>query len=77
MPKLKPIHSVLLAKVFVADGWEYKRTKGDHDCYTKPGFIRCIVVPRYEEVGVDIILCNLRTAKMSRERFFQLLAEVC
>jgi predicted RNA binding protein YcfA (HicA-like mRNA interferase family) len=73
MPRLVAINHTLLAKVFVADGWVYKRTKGDHDVYTKDGFIRPIVIPRYEEIGIDIITSNMRTAGMSRERYFELL----
>ena len=73
MFKLAPLKHTLLAKVFIADGWVYKRTKGDHDCYVKAGFLRPVVIPRYDAVGVDIILSNMRTAKMSRERYFELL----
>jgi predicted RNA binding protein YcfA (HicA-like mRNA interferase family) len=75
MPRLTPVSSDLLAKVFVADGWIFKRTKGDHACYTKPGYIRPVVIPQCE-VGVDVIMSNLRTAKMTRERFFELLGSV-
>ncbi|WP_415206593.1 type II toxin-antitoxin system HicA family toxin [Rudaea sp.] len=73
MSRMVAISHTLLAKIFIADGWVYKRTKGDHDVYTKDGFIRPVVIPRYEEVGVDIITANMRTAKMSRERYFELL----
>lgn len=75
MPKLRPVKHTLLANVFVADGWVYKRTKGDHDCYTKQGFSRPLVIPRYDEVGVDIIMSNMRTACMTRERYFVLLGQ--
>ena len=30
----------------------------------------------YSEVGVDIIMSNMRTAKMSRERYFDLLGKI-
>ena len=74
MPKITPVRHAQLAKVFELDGWEYKRSKGDHDVYVKAGCIRPIVIPRYDAIGVDIITANLRTAGMSRETYFKLLA---
>jgi hypothetical protein len=41
---------------------------------TKPGVPRPVVIPRYAAVPVFIIRNNLRTAGMSRERYFELLA---
>ena len=74
MPKLSPVDWKTLDKVFRADGWLFKREHGSHRSYTKPGYIRAVVIPKYDEVGVDIIGANMRTAKMSRERYFELLA---
>lgn len=75
MPKLAPIDWRTLEKIFEADGWRLFRTKGSHRSYSKPGFIRPLVIPAYPNVGVDIIMSNLRTAQMSRERYFELLAQ--
>jgi len=75
MSKLSPVDWKILDKVFRADGWIFKREKGSHRSYTKPGFIRPVVIPKYDEVGVDIITSNMRTARMSRERYFELLAQ--
>ena len=61
-------------KVFERDGWRYSRTKGDHLIYTKLGARRPVVIPRYDEVQVTIIGL-LRTAGMSRERYFALLED--
>ncbi len=63
-------------KVFVAEGFEFKGQRGTHRRYAKPGIGRPIVIPTYREVSLDIILANLRTARMSRERYFELLDEV-
>ncbi len=41
-----------------------------------PGAKRVVVIPEYEEVDVEIIKNNMRTAGMSREDYFRLLAEV-
>ena len=42
--------------------------------FTKPGVLRPIVVPKYKNIPVFIIKNNLRSAGMSRERYFELLA---
>jgi len=39
----------------------------------KPGVDRPIVIPKYNEVDIDIIKANLRTAQLSREKYFELL----
>ena len=40
---------------------------------TKPGVQRPIVIPAKREVEVHVIKSNLRTAGMTRERYFELL----
>ncbi len=76
MPRLVPVSYRRLIKVFEQDGWRYARTKGDHLIYTKPASIRPLVIPMHDEVPVFIIKNLLRTAGMSRERYFELLGEV-
>ena len=73
MPKLVPLDWKTLDRIFGADGWKLAREKGDHRAYTKPGYMRPVVIPTYKSVGIDIIMSNMRTAKMTRERFFELL----
>jgi hypothetical protein len=41
--------------------------------FTKPGITRPVVIPKYNSVPIFIIKNNLRTAGMSRERYFELL----
>lgn len=41
--------------------------------FTKPGVIGPVVIPRYSAVPIFIIKNNLRTAGISRERYFELL----
>jgi predicted RNA binding protein YcfA (HicA-like mRNA interferase family) len=64
-----------LARVFEADGFRWVRQEGDHMVFTKPGCIRPVVIPKYARVPVFIIKNNLRTANMSRERYFKLLSQ--
>ena len=73
MPKLSPVSHKIPARVFEADGFQCVRVEGDHMVFTKRGVIRPVVVPRYSSIPVFIIRNNLRTAGMSRERYFKLL----
>jgi len=73
MPKLNPVSYKQLVRVFEADGFHCVREEGDHMIFTKLGVIRPVVIPKYASVPVFIIKNNLRTARMSRERYLQLL----
>lgn len=76
MSKIRPIHHRKLTKVFELDGWKFVDQTGSHISYKKPGFKRRIVIPAYKEIPVFIIKNNLRSAQMSRERYFELLKKV-
>lgn len=73
MPRITPIHWRKLVHVFERNGWRFSRTEGDHLVYTKPRHPRPIVIPKDSRVEVFIIMNNLRTAKISREQYFELL----
>lgn len=73
MPKLSPVSYKHLVRVFEADGFRCVREEGDHMIFTKSGVIRPVVIPKYASVPVFIIRNNLRTARMSRERYLHLL----
>lgn len=75
MPRLAPQHYRVLVKTFVKAGFIIKRTRGSHIIMNKPGVDRPVIIPKYEEVDVDIIKANLRTAQLTREEFFQLLED--
>jgi predicted RNA binding protein YcfA (HicA-like mRNA interferase family) len=75
--KLTPIPYTLLIKIFEADGFSVVRRKGDHIIMTKPGVKRPLVIKSSpKHVPVTHIRTNMRTADMSRERYFQLLDSV-
>jgi len=76
MPKITPVPYQTLVRVFEQDGFQLQRTRGDHLVYTKPGIPRPLVIPMYDQVPVFIIRNNLRSARMSRERYFELLGTV-
>jgi len=75
--KITPIHYRRLVRVFELDGFTVMRQKGDHLILTKPGVSRPVVIktsPR--NVPVTHIMTNLRTAGISRDRYFELLQRV-
>ena len=76
MPAIKPINHKKLVKVFEKFGWTYDRTKGDHEVYIKKGFVRPVVIPKYKNVPVFIIKNNLRTAKISSEKYLETLRKI-
>jgi hypothetical protein len=41
-----------------------------------PGAKRAVVIPEYNEIDVEIIKNNMRTAGMTREEYFDLLKKV-
>ena len=72
--KISPIPYRKLVKVFELDGFTFKRQRGDHLILTKAGVKRPVVIKKSPgEVPVTHILTNLRTAGMSRDRYFELL----
>ena len=73
MPRITPTHWKSLEKVFLAAGFRFARQKGSHRSYTKPGILRPVVIPTYDEVPVAIIRKNLRTAGIARDEYFRLL----
>jgi len=75
MPRLTPQPYQILVRIFRKAGFSIKRTHGSHILMSKPGVNRPVVIPKYDEVDVDIIKSNLRTAQMSREEYFKLLEE--
>jgi predicted RNA binding protein YcfA (HicA-like mRNA interferase family) len=73
MPRLTPQSWKTLEAVFLRDGFIFARQASSHRVYEKTGVLRPIIIPQYEEIDVDIIKGLLRTAGMSRERYFELL----
>ena len=68
-----PIHWKRLQCVFEKAGFKHNRTSGDHIVMTKPGVSRPIIIPKYSAIDVEIIKSNMRTAQISREKYFELL----
>jgi predicted RNA binding protein YcfA (HicA-like mRNA interferase family) len=73
MARLTPTDWKTQVKIFEAYGCKYKRKKGSHHVLTCPGAKRAVVIPEYDEVDLDIIKGNMRTAGMSKEEYLRLL----
>ena len=76
MVKLTPTDWRTLVKIFEADGFTQGRTAGSHVILSKPGVLRPVIIPKYAEIGLDIIQSNMRTAGMSRIEYFSLLNKI-
>jgi len=73
MPRLTPVHWKVLECIFQKDGFVFERQKGSHRSYSKENVNRPIIIPTYDEVSLDIIKSNMRTANMSRDTYFEYL----
>jgi predicted RNA binding protein YcfA (HicA-like mRNA interferase family) len=73
MPRLTPLPWEKLVCIFEQLGYRRAGQKGSHIKLEKPGCARPLIVPRYDEVGRDIILNLIRTAGITREAFLTLL----
>ena len=76
MPPIRPVHYRLLVALLEKDGYVFDRQRGDHLIYIKAGVARPLVIPAYSEVPVFIIKNLLRTAGISRDRYFELLEDL-
>ena len=73
MSRLTPLPWEKVVCVFEKLGYRMAGQKGSHIKLEKPGTARPLIVPRYDEVGVDIIHNLIRTAGIDREAFLEIL----
>ena len=73
MPRITPLRWDKIVCVFSKLGYRVAGQKGSHIKLEKPGVARPLIVPRYDEVGVDIIHNLIRTAGIRRKAFLALL----
>ena len=72
---VKPVKRRILECIFKKDGFKLKGKSKKHYTYVKEGIKRPVTIPRWDEIPEFIICNNLKTAKMSRKRYFELLDE--
>ena len=73
MPRLTALPWQTLVCIFEQLGYKRAGQKGSHIKMERPGAARPLIIPRYDAVGVDIILNLMRTAGVTRDAFFALL----
>ena len=76
MARITPIHWRKLLKICELEGCELVGQTGDHLELKKMGAKRRIVIPKYRDIPVFIIENNLKTAGISRKRYFELLQKI-
>jgi len=76
MARLGTIHWKRFEKFLLAVGCVFKREKGDHRVYWKPGIKRPIVLPRYTKLPEFVILNNLKVLGIEKEEYLALIKEI-
>ena len=75
MPRITPQHWKTLERVFLRAGFVFVRQASSHRVYEKPGVLRPVILPEYEEIDIAIIQGLLRTSGLSRAEYIRLLKE--
>ncbi|MBW1854121.1 MAG: type II toxin-antitoxin system HicA family toxin [Deltaproteobacteria bacterium] len=75
MSRITPVSWKILECIFEKDGFVFIEQNGSHRRYEREGTLRPVIIPAYLEIDTHIIRSNMRTAQMSRERYFKLLKE--
>ena len=73
MNKLSPVDWRKLVRIFEVVGFRIDRQRGSHIVMVKDGVNRPVVIPRVNDVKVGVIRANLRTARITLEKYFELL----
>jgi len=73
VPRLTPLRWQKIVCVFEQLGYRMGGQEGSHIKLEKTGVARPLIVPRYDEVGKDIIAGLIRTAGITHEAFLSLL----
>jgi predicted RNA binding protein YcfA (HicA-like mRNA interferase family) len=73
MTRITPVQHRKIVRVLELEGFVLARQRGSHMVFVKTGIERPVVVPRYDPLPVFIIKNVLRAARISRERYFELL----
>ncbi len=75
MSRLTPQRWSVLECIFTRAGFAFVRKKSSHRVYEKAGVLRPLIIPEYDEVGVEIVAGLIKTAKLSRKQYFAFLAD--
>lgn len=73
MARFTPISWREFEKFLLFLGCDFKRQKGSHRIYTRPGLKRPLVVPAYGMIPIFVIRNNLRILNISVEEYLETL----
>jgi predicted RNA binding protein YcfA (HicA-like mRNA interferase family) len=73
MSRLTALRWEKLVCVFEQLGYRHAGQKGSHIKMEKPGVARPLIIPKYDDVGRDIVTTLIRTAGITRDAFLALL----
>lgn len=76
MHRITPTDWQTQVKIFEKFGCQFVREKGDHLIFYYPNARRPVVIPKYREITMTVIKNNMRTVRMTRQQYFELLAEI-
>ena len=73
MSRLTPLDWERVVCAFLRLVYRRAGQKGSHIKLERPGTARPLIIPRYDQVGIDIISGLIRTAGNDRDTFLDLL----
>ena len=76
MPEIKPVSRSKFEKFLLEVGCSFRRQRGSHRIFNKPGLTRPVVVPARGSVAPTIIRSNLRTLGIEPKEYLQILEEL-
>jgi predicted RNA binding protein YcfA (HicA-like mRNA interferase family) len=71
MPVLPVVSGEMAAAVFTKAGWRFKRRKGSHAVYTKPGRQATLSIPMHDELDRGTLRGLIRASEMTVDEFIQ------
>lgn len=74
--KIKPTDWKTQIKLFEKYGCIFVRQKGDHMIFHHKNAKRAVVIPKYDEIPVTVILNNMKTVGMTREEYLSIMESI-
>lgn len=76
MPHLTPVHYGKFCKFLEYIGCQFVRQKGSHLIYRRNDLPRSIVVPEHKELSMTVIMSNLKTLGISKEKYQEIMEKI-
>jgi len=74
--RIKPTDWKTQVKLFEKYGCIFVRQKGDHMIFHHKNANRAVVIPKYDEIPVTVILNNMKTVGMTREEYLSIMESI-